>query len=209
MSLLSPVIPSKIVCIGLNYHAHVDASYSADEAPDEPLIFFKPPSAIIGTGQTIVRPSQSQRVDYEAELAVVIGRTVHNVSLDDARQALFGLTCANDVTARDLQKRDGQWGRAKGFDTFCPVGPWIVRDIDFGDLLVQGVQNGETKQSGRTSQMIFSIPEIIRYISSVMTLFPGDLVLTGTPAGIAPMLAGDRIEARIENIGTLVNEVSD
>jgi len=121
----------------------------------------------------------------------------------------WSLTCANDVTARDLQKRDGQWGRAKGFDTFCPVGPWIVRDIDFSDLLIEGVQNGEAKQSGRTSQMIFTIPEIIRYISSVMTLFPGDLVLTGTPAGIAPMLAGDRIEIRIENIGTLVNEVSD
>ncbi len=205
--LKAPVEPSKIICIGLNYHAHVEASYSADKAPLYPLIFLKPPSAVIGPSDSIVHPPQSQRVDYEAELGVVIGKEVRNVAVDKAAGAVFGLMCVNDVTARDLQKIDGQWSRAKGFDTFCPVGPWIVTDIDYRDLLVEGILNGEVKQSGRTSQMIFSIPYLISYISSIMTLYPGDLISTGTPSIISPMKRGDRIEVRIEQVGTLVNRV--
>ncbi len=208
VALMSPVDPSKIVCIGLNYQAHVAASQSADKAPERPLIFLKPPSAVIGPGDTIVPPAQSERVDYEAELGVVIGSTARNVSEEEAGSSLFGLTCVNDVTARDLQKLDGQWSRAKGFDTFCPVGPWIVSGVDSRDLLVEGLLNGEVKQSGRTSQMIFSIPYLISYISSVMTLVPGDLISTGTPSGIGPMISGDRVEVRIERVGTLVNWVA-
>jgi 2-keto-4-pentenoate hydratase/2-oxohepta-3-ene-1,7-dioic acid hydratase in catechol pathway len=205
VTLKAPVEPSKIVCIGLNYHAHVAASQSADEAPENPLIFLKPPSSVIGPGEKIVQPPPSQRVDYEAELGVVIGKTAKNVSREDAANHIFGFTCVNDVTARDLQKKDGQWSRAKGFDTFCPTGPWIVTELDYPDVLVEGVLNGEVMQSGRTSLMIFDIPHLISYISSVMTLNPGDLVSTGTPAGIAPMKTGDKIEVRIEGIGTLEN----
>ena len=207
VTLKAPVEPSKIVCIGLNYHAHVAASPSADKAPERPLIFLKPPSAIIGPDEKIIHPPQSQRVDYEAELGVVVGKTARNVSVDRAGEYVFGLTCVNDVTARDLQKLDGQWSRAKGFDTFCPVGPWVVTGVNWQDLLVEGVLNGEVKQSGRTSQMIFSIPYLISYVSSIMTLNPGDLISTGTPSGIAPMKTGDRIEVRIEQVGTLVNRM--
>lgn len=203
----APVEPSKIICIGLNYHAHVKASFSADEAPKYPLIFFKPPSAIIGPNESIVCPPQSQRVDYEAELGVVIGKEIRNVTVNKAAEAVFGLTCVNDVTARDLQKTDGQWSRAKGFDTFCPVGSWVVTGVDWQDLLVEGILNEEVKQSGRTSQMIFNIPYLISYISSIMTLYPGDLISTGTPSGISPMKPGDKIEVRIEQVGTLVNYV--
>ncbi len=205
--LKAPVEPSKIICIGLNYHAHVKASFSADEAPENPLIFFKPPSAIIGPNESIVRPPQSQRVDYEAELGVVIGKEIRDVTVNKAAEAVFGLTCVNDVTARDLQKIDRQWARAKGFDTFCPIGPWIVSNVNWQDLLVEGILNGEVKQSGRTSQMIFSIPYLISYISSIMTLYPGDLISTGTPSGISPMKPGDKIEVRIEQVGSLVNYV--
>lgn len=203
--LLAPVEPSKIVCIGLNYHAHVAASQSADEAPQYPLIFLKPPSSIIGPGEKIIHPAQSQRVDYEAELGVVIGKTAKDVGKDHALKHVYGYTCVNDVTARDLQKKDGQWSRAKGFDTFCPVGPWIVTELNYGDVLVEGILNGEVKQSGRTSLMIFDIPYLISYISSVMTLNPGDLISTGTPAGIAPMKSGDEIEVKVEGIGSLKN----
>lgn len=208
VTLMAPVEPSKIVCIGLNYHAHVKASYSADEAPERPLIFLKPSSSIIGPGEEIVHPKDSQRVDYEAELALVIGSTASKVTAADAEKYIFGYTCANDVTARDLQKEDGQWSRAKGYDTFCPVGPWIVPHLNWKDVLVEGIHNGEIKQSGRTSQMIFDIPYIISYISSIMTLLPGDLILTGTPAGIAPMKSGDSIEVRIEGIGSLENKMA-
>lgn len=208
VTLLAPVEPSKIVCIGLNYHAHVQASFSADEAPERPLIFLKPPSSIIGPHDKIVHTPQSQRVDYEAELGVVIGRTARNVAEADAAGYIFGLTCVNDVTARDLQKADGQWSRAKGFDTFCPVGPWIATGGSFENLLVEGIHNGETKQSGRTSQMIFKVPFLISYISSIMTLLPGDLISTGTPSGIAPMKPGDTIEVRVESIGSLHNTVT-
>lgn len=206
--LLAPVEPSKIVCIGLNYHAHVEASFSADKAPEYPLIFLKPPSSIIGPGDAIAHPSQSERVDYEAELGVIIGREAKNVSRADAEKYIFGYTCVNDVTARDLQKKDGQWSRAKGFDTFCPVGPWIVSSLNWQDVLVEGVLNGQIMQSGRTSLMIFNIPYLIEYISSVMTLCPGDLISTGTPSGIAPMKPGDKIEVRVEGIGTLANHMA-
>lgn len=205
VALLAPTEPSKIICIGLNYHAHVAASQSADAAPEYPLIFLKPPSSIIGPNDRILRPVQSQRIDYEAELGIVIGKRAKNVSEDQADDYIFGFTCVNDVTARDLQKKDGQWSRAKGFDTFCPVGPWIVTDLNYGDVLVEGILNGEIKQSGRTSLMIFNIPYLISYLSSVMTLFPGDLIPTGTPAGIAPMKSGDEIEVKIEGIGSLKN----
>ena len=205
VKLFAPVEPSKIVCIGLNYHAHVKASYSADEAPERPLIFLKPPSSIIGPGESIILTNQAERIDYEAELGVVIGKTASHVPIEKALEHIFGYTCVNDVTARDLQKKDGQWSRAKGFDTFCPVGPHVVTRVDYRDLLVEGILNGETKQSGRTSQMIFDIPFLISCISSVMTLLPGDLISTGTPAGIAPMEPGDSIEVRVENVGSLVN----
>lgn len=207
VTLRAPVEPSKIVCIGLNYHAHVAASQSADNAPGQPLIFLKPPSSVIGPGEAIVHTAQSERVDYEAELGVVIGRTAKNVSREEADEYILGLTCVNDVTARDLQKKDGQWSRAKGFDTFCPVGPWIIAGVDYSDVLVEGILNGEVKQSGRTSLMIFDIPYLISYVSSIMTLCPGDLISTGTPAGIAPMKPGDEIEVRIENVGSLKNPI--
>lgn len=208
VTLRAPVEPSKIVCIGLNYHAHVEASQSAENAPKQPLIFFKPPSSVVGPGEAIVHTAQSERVDYEAELGIVIGRTAKNVPRVEADQYIFGLTCVNDVTARDLQKKDGQWSRAKGFDTFCPVGPWIVTGVDYSDLLVEGILNGEVKQSGRTSLMIFDIPFIICYVSSIMTLNPGDLISTGTPAGIAPMKPGDEIEVRVEKVGSLTNPIT-
>ncbi|MDZ4724328.1 MAG: fumarylacetoacetate hydrolase family protein [candidate division Zixibacteria bacterium] len=205
--LLAPVTPSKIVCVGLNYHAHVSASFSADKPPDTPLIFLKPPSSVIGPKESIVHPEQSERVDYEAELGIVIGKLARFVSEETALDHIFGFTCVNDVTARDLQKKDGQWGRAKGFDTFCPVGPWIIPrdDIDFANAQVEGILNDNVMQSGNTSQMIFSIPTIICYISSVMTLEPGDLIATGTPSGIAPMKPGDTIVVRIAGIGELSN----
>ena len=205
--LLAPVQPSKIICIGLNYHAHVEASQSADNAPERPLIFLKPPSSIIGHEEAIVHPPESERVDYEAELGVVIGKTGHHISVEDAESHIFGFTCVNDVTARDLQKVDGQWSRAKGFDTFCPVGPWIVPKLNHADTLVEGIHNGEVRQSGRTSLMIFDIPFLISYISQVMTLFPGDLISTGTPAGIAPMKPGDTIVVKVEGVAELSNTV--
>ena len=207
VTLKAPVEPSKIVCIGLNYHAHVKASLSSNKPPEYPLVFLKPPSAVIGPDDNIILPPQSQRVDYEAELGVVIGQKIKNATVAEAAEAVFGLTCVNDVTARDLQQKDGQWSRAKGFDTFCPVGPWIVTDIDYRNLPVEGVLNGDIKQSGRTSQMIFNTPYLISYISSIMTLYPGDLISTGTPSGISPMKPGDKIEVRIEGVGTLMNYV--
>lgn len=208
VDLLAPVQPSKIICVGLNYHAHVEASFSADEAPEEPLLFLKPPSAVIADGEDIIHPPQSERVDYEAELAVVIGKRGKNIPEDQAGDYIFGYTCANDVTARDLQKKDRQWARAKGFDTFCPVGPHIVTDINVDDILIEGIVNGEVVQSGRTSLMIFKIPFLLNYISSAMTLEPGDLLITGTPAKIAPMKSGDVIEVRIEHIGSLKNKMA-
>ncbi len=203
--LVAPVQPSKVLCVGLNYQAHVQASFSADEAPSEPLLFLKPPSSVIGPGESIVYPPQSERVDYEAEMGLVIGKRLKNATEKEAVEGVFGLTCVNDVTARDLQKKDKQWSRAKGFDTFCPVGPQVVTGVDFSDLLVEGLVNGEVKQSGRTSQMIFPVPGLLSYMSQAMTLNPGDLILTGTPSNINPMQPGDRIVVRIESVGELRN----
>ncbi|MCX6829095.1 MAG: fumarylacetoacetate hydrolase family protein [candidate division Zixibacteria bacterium] len=207
VKLLAPVEPSKIVCVGLNYREHVKESQSATKEPDEPVLFLKPPSALLGPGERIIYPEMAQRVDYEAELGVVIGKVCHNVAAIEAEDYIFGFTCVNDVTARDLQKKDVQWTRAKGFDTFCPVGPWVVNHIKYEDLLVESYLNGELRQSGRTSMMIFPVPVLISFISKVMTLLPGDLISTGTPAGIDPMKAGDRIEIRVEGIGSLVNDI--
>lgn len=207
IKLMAPVEPGKIVCVGLNYKAHVAESQSADKIPEEPVIFLKPPSALTGPGGKIYLPEMSDRVDYEAELGVIIGRECRNVAAVEADDYIFGFTCVNDVTARDLQKKDVQWTRGKGFDSFCPVGPWVVDKLDYRDIQVESYLNGELRQSSRTSFFIFKIPQLISFISKVMTLYPGDLISTGTPAGVGPMQTGDRIEIRIEGIGSLVNDV--
>jgi 2-keto-4-pentenoate hydratase/2-oxohepta-3-ene-1,7-dioic acid hydratase in catechol pathway len=209
VSLLPPVVPSKIIGVGLNYRAH--AAESSMEIPSEPLLFLKPRSAIIGPDARIVLPPQSNRVDYEAELAVVIGRSCRNVSADEAWIYVLGVTCGNDVTARDLQQRDDQWTRAKGFDTFCPLGPWVVTGLSedtIGDLEVVSRVNGEMRQADRTSQMVFSVPELIAYASSIMTLEPGDVILSGTPEGVGPLNPGDVVHVEVENVGTLRNHVA-
>jgi 2-keto-4-pentenoate hydratase/2-oxohepta-3-ene-1,7-dioic acid hydratase in catechol pathway len=208
-ALLAPVKPSKIVCVGRNYREH--AAELGNEIPVEPLIFFKPPSAVIGPRQTIVRPKISARVDHEAELGVVIGKRCRNLKADeDVRQYILGYTCVNDVTARDLQKKDGQWTRGKGFDTFCPVGPVVVDPLDPGaGVDVEARVNGQVKQQGNTRDFIFSLDVVIRYIAQVMTLFPGDLIATGTPSGVGPLVAGDKVEIRVAGIGKLQNVVSD
>lgn len=205
--LLAPVEPGKIVCVGLNYRDHVKESQSATKVPEDPVLFLKPPSAVIGPGEKIIYPEMAERVDYEAELGIIVGRKCHQVAEVEAEDYIFGFTCANDVTARDLQKKDVQWTRGKGFDTFCPVGPWVIDKLAYEDLSIESYLNGDLKQSARTSMMIFSVPFLMSFISKVMTLFPGDLILTGTPAGISPMKSGDRIEVRIEGIGSLVNDV--
>jgi len=205
--LVCPVEPTKIICVGLNYHMHVQHSQSATEAPANPVLFMKPPSSLLEPEGNIVYPENCDRVDYEAELAVVIGRRGHKIPEAEAGKFIFGYTCLNDVTARKIQKADGQWTRGKGFDTFCPVGPYLVRGVDVSDLAVEAYLNGEQKQYGRTSDMIFSIPYLIQFISAVMTLMPGDIISTGTPQGIDPMQRGDKIEVRVENIGSLVNTI--
>lgn len=208
--LLFPARASKIVCVGRNYSEH--AKELGNEIPSEPLIFFKPPTSLISPGEKIVRPRHlSQRVDYEAELAVVIGKKCRALGPDDdVRPYIIGYTCANDVTARDLQKKDGQWTRAKGFDTFCPVGPIVTDEIDpWKGVRVETRVNGELKQSESTLAFIFPVDVVIRFISQVMTLLPGDLILTGTPAGIGPVVAGDEVSVSIEGIGALTNPVTD
>jgi 2-keto-4-pentenoate hydratase/2-oxohepta-3-ene-1,7-dioic acid hydratase in catechol pathway len=205
LRLLAPCRPTKIVAVGLNYAEH--AAESHKEVPAEPLIFLKPPSSVIGPGESIVYPSTSQRVDYEAELAAVVGRRVRNVSAAEALDYVLGYTCSNDVSARDLQRQDGQWTRAKGFDTFCPLGPWIVTGLDPSDLAIESRVNGRVRQQSRTSQLIFSVAELMRHITQVMTLEPGDVILTGTPAGIGPLQPGDRVEIIVEGIGVLENSV--
>lgn len=207
--LLPPVTPSKIVLVGLNYHAHVAESSSATQAPDEPVIFMKPLTALIGPGEPIVRPAGVERVDYEAELAVVIGKEIHRPSLEEAAAAVFGGTCLNDVTARPLQRKDVQWTRAKGFDTFCPVGPHLVTGLDIQNLRVQSFVNGQPKQDGNTRDQIFPVATLVKFVADVMTLYPGDLISTGTPEGVGPISAGDTVEIRIEQIGSLVNPVED
>jgi len=206
--LLAPVVPSKIICVGLNYREHVKESQSADEVPKEPVLFLKPPSAVIGPGAKIKYPEMADRVDYEAELGIVIGKECRHVAEVEAEDYIFGFTCGNDVTARDLQKKDKQWTRAKGFDTFCPVGPWVISNLKYDDLLIESYLNGELRQSAHTSDMIFSVPFLISFVSKIMTLNPGDLMLTGTPSGIGPMQPGDRVEVRIEGIGSLANDVA-
>jgi 2-keto-4-pentenoate hydratase/2-oxohepta-3-ene-1,7-dioic acid hydratase in catechol pathway len=209
VTLLPPVAPSKIIGVGLNYRAH--AAESSAEVPSEPLLFLKPASAAIGPDARIILPPQSDRVDYEAELAVVIGRSCRNVSVDEAWSYVLGVTCGNDVTARDLQQQDNQWTRAKGFDTFCPLGPWVVTGLsedETNDLEVIGRVNGEIRQAARTSDMVFSVPELIAHASSIMTLEPADVILTGTPEGVGPLKAGDAVEVEIGTIGTLRNYVA-
>lgn len=193
--LLCPVEPSKIVCVGRNYAAH--ARELGHDVPAEPLLFFKPPSSLVGPGGTIVLPGESARVEHESELGVVMGARARNVSSAEAMKAVFGFVAANDVTARDLQKTDGQWARAKGFDTFCPVGPWIETDVDPARLRVRCRVNGVVRQDGRTAHMIFDVPTLVAYVSRIMTLEPGDLILTGTPEGVGPLLPGDTCEVEI------------
>jgi len=203
--LLAPCVPTKVVAIGLNYRDH--ASELGLAVPETPILFLKPPTAVIGPDDDIRFPAMSRQVDYEGELGIVIKDRVSRIAPAEARQHILGYTCANDVTARDLQKQDGQWTRAKGFDTFCPVGPWIETDLDPNDLQVETWLNGERRQSSRTSQFVFGIDHLVSFISQVMTLEPGDLIITGTPSGIGPMQRGDSVEVRIEGIGSLVNTV--
>lgn len=204
--ILTPVAPSKIVCVGRNYSEH--AAELGNPMPSEPLLFLKAPSAIIGDGDFIELPELSQRVEHEGELGVVIGRRCSRVADDeDPLSYVLGYTCLNDVTARDLQRRDVQFTRGKSFDTFCPVGPHIVTGLDPADLKVETRVNGEVRQSGRTSAMAFPVTQLIRYISRAMTLEPGDLIATGTPAGVGPLLDGDVCEVEVEGVGTLRNSV--
>jgi 2-keto-4-pentenoate hydratase/2-oxohepta-3-ene-1,7-dioic acid hydratase in catechol pathway len=204
--LLPPVLPGKIICVGRNYVEH--AKEHDSEVPEVPLLFLKPPSTVIGPGDKILLPPQSQRVEHEAELAVVIGRRGRWISPEEALDHVLGYTIANDVTARDLQFRDGQWTRGKGFDTFCPFGPWVETEFDPADALVTCHVNGEMRQMASTRDMVFSVRQLIAFISSVMTLEPGDLLLTGTPAGVGLLLPGDVVEVTIEGLGTLRNPVA-
>jgi 2-keto-4-pentenoate hydratase/2-oxohepta-3-ene-1,7-dioic acid hydratase in catechol pathway len=205
--LVAPVIPrSKVVAIGRNYAAHA-AEHSA-EVPAEPMCFLKPNTAVIGPGEPIFLPRQSERVEHEGELAVVIGRICKDVPADRVADVIFGYTVGNDVSARDLQARDGQWGRAKGFDTFCPLGPWIVTHLDLDEasrLDITVDVNGEPRQQGNTAQMVHGIADLVSFVSSFTTLLPGDVILTGTPAGVGPIVAGDTVSVTIEGIGTLTN----
>jgi 2-keto-4-pentenoate hydratase/2-oxohepta-3-ene-1,7-dioic acid hydratase in catechol pathway len=197
--------PTKIVCVGRNYAAH--ARELGNAVPTQPLLFFKPPSALILPGEAIVLPAVSHQVEYESEIAMVIGRRATRVAAADAMRYVRGVTCANDVTCRDLQKTDGQWGRAKGFDTFCPVGPRVAEGVDWESLQVIGRVNGEERQRGLVADMIFPFPVLVEYISHIMTLEPGDLVLTGTPEGVGPLAPGDVVEVEIPGVGVLRNPV--
>jgi 2-keto-4-pentenoate hydratase/2-oxohepta-3-ene-1,7-dioic acid hydratase in catechol pathway len=205
--LLAPTVPTKVVAVGLNYRDH--ARELGMQVPGSPILFLKPPTSVIGPGDAIIRPAMSAQVDYEAELGIVMKDRVSRIGPGEAKAHILGYTCANDVTARDIQKQDGQWTRAKGFDTFCPVGPWIETELEPDDLLVESYLNGARKQSSRTSQFLFGIGPLVSFISHVMTLEPGDLIITGTPPGIGPMQEGDEIEIRIEGIGSLKNPVRD
>lgn len=205
VKLISPVSPSKVVAVGLNYKAH--AIELGMDFPSEPILFLKPRETVIGPKQEIVYPSMSTRVDYEAELAIVIGRRAKNISERNAREYILGYTCANDVTARDLQKKDGQWTRAKSFDTFCPLGPIITDEIDPDNVYVRSYLNGQIKQDSSTKDLIFGVNYLVSFISKIMTLNPGDVILSGTPSGIGPMSPGDRVEIEVEGIGILENTV--
>ncbi|MGW7196491.1 fumarylacetoacetate hydrolase family protein [Streptomyces chryseus] len=203
--LLPPVLPSKVVAVGRNYAEH--AAELGHEVPDLPLTFFKPSTSVTGPGDDIAYPSFSSELHHEAELAVVIGRMCREVPRERAKDVIFGYTCANDITARDVQQREKQWARAKGFDTSCPLGPWVETDLDPADLAIQCTVNGVQRQLGRTSDMIRSVEDLIVHISEAMTLLPGDVILTGTPAGVGPLNVGDEVAVTIEGIGTLTNKV--
>ena len=202
---MTPVRPSKIVCVGRNYMAH--AKELGNEVPPVPMLFFKPPSALIGPGEPIVLPGTSRQVEYEAEIGVVIGARLRAVDPAGAERGIGGFVCVNDVTCRDLQKTDGQWGRAKGYDTFCPVGPEVRTGLDWRALEVIGRVNGQERQRAPATDMHFSIPVLVAFISGIMTLHPGDLIATGTPAGTAPLQDGDRVEVEIPGVGVLSNPV--
>lgn len=204
--LLAPVFPTKVVAVGKNYAEHAEEMGS--EVPDTPIIFIKPATSVIGPGAPVVYPPDSQRVEHEAELAVVIGAVARNVRAEDVQKVILGYTAANDVTARDLQRRDGQWTRGKGFDTFCPLGPAIETELDpLEGLSIECRVNGELRQAGSTLDMVFGVAELIEFITRVMTLLPGDVVITGTPSGVGPVVPGDRMEVEIEGIGVLANPV--
>ena len=208
LPLLAPATPSKVVCVGRNYAAHA-AEHGAD-VPKEPLLFLKPPSSVIAPGAEIVLPELSSQVEHECELALVIGRRCRAVPEESAWEQVLGITCGNDVTARDLQRADSQWTRGKGFDTFCPLGPWIVTgtgEKEIGELEVSCTVNGELRQKANTEQMVFSLAFLIAYITQVMTLEPGDVIMTGTPSGVGPLHAGDSVEVSIDGVGTLTNQV--
>lgn len=205
--LAAPVLPSKVIAVGRNYADH--AREMGGEVPAAPMIFLKPSTSVIGPGDPIALPWQSEQVEHEAELAVVIGRMCRDVPEDRVHEVVLGYTCANDVTARDLQRTDGQWGRAKGFDSFCPLGPWIETSVDLDDADITCLVNGELRQGGTTGDMVRDVVELVSWISSVMTLLPGDVILTGTPAGVGPIVAGDTVSVSIDGIGTLTNPVID
>lgn len=203
--LLAPSQPSKVVCVGLNYAEH--ARESNMPVPDEPILFIKPSTSVIGPDEAIVYPGMTKRLDYEAELGVVVKKRMKDVGPAEVCNYLLGYTCLNDVTARDLQKKDGQWTRSKSFDTFCPIGPWVVDDIDPNNVEIELYLNGEPRQTSNTKEFVFNMENLLSFISRVMTLLPGDVVGTGTPSGIGPMIKGDQVEVRIEGIGSLKNQV--
>ncbi|MCF2528604.1 fumarylacetoacetate hydrolase family protein [Yinghuangia soli] len=203
--LLAPTLPTKVVAIGKNYADH--AAEMGGDVPAVPIVFLKPSTSVTGPGQDIEYPGISDEVGYEGELAVVIGRMCRDVPAERVPEVIFGYTCANDVTARDLQRSEGQWGRAKGMDTFCPLGPWIETELDPSDLALTTTVNGELRQSGRTSQMVRGITELVVHVTAAMTLLPGDVILTGTPAGVGPLQVGDEVAVTVEGIGTLTNRV--
>lgn len=205
VKLLPPCEPSKIVCIGRNYVEHA-AEHGVD-VPSEPLMFLKPPSALVGPNDAIQLTRLSERVEHEGELVVVVGQRARHLTVDNALDAVFGYTCGNDVTARDLQRHDGQWSRAKGFDTFCPLGPWIETALDWQAVQVQCMVNGDVRQSGFTRDMVFGVPQLLAYVSAVMTLEPGDILMTGTPSGVGPLRAADQVSVEISGIGRLENRV--
>jgi 2-keto-4-pentenoate hydratase/2-oxohepta-3-ene-1,7-dioic acid hydratase in catechol pathway len=203
--LLAPVVPTKVMCVGRNYREH--AAELGNPVPDEPLLFLKPPSAIVGPGHNVIYPELSDRVDHEAELIIVVGRTAERVSAADAMSVVGGYTCGNDVTARDIQKSDGQWTRGKGFHTFCPLGPWVETDFDPSDVRVTCRVNGDIRQDGHTRDMIFDIPYLIEYISRFTRLEVGDVIMTGTPEGVGPVKVGDTMSVEVEGLGSLSNPV--
>lgn len=205
LRVLAPCFPGKVVCVGLNYRYH--AKELGYDIPDEPVLFLKPSTAVIGPDESIIYPLASRQVDYEAELAVVIGKTARHVRMEEAAGYILGYTCGNDITARDLQKKDGQWTRAKSFDTFCPLGPYIVTDIDPRNCEISLYVNGERKQHSSTSELIFDVYSLVSFISGIMTLHPGDVILTGTPSGVGPLNPGDEVAVEVEGIGLLRNRV--